>query len=64
MVITRSAKNGHGRRKVLFGSNHPAWPPVDCLAHLGNLALDGQTTELFLHGSAERVFGITGPGQE
>ena len=25
---------GHGRRKVLFGSNLPAWPPVDCLASL------------------------------
>ena len=25
---------GHGRRKVLFGSNHPAWPAADCLAGL------------------------------
>ena len=23
---------GHGRRKVLFGSSHPAWPAADCLA--------------------------------
>src|SRR2546423_3025598 len=22
---------GHGRHKVLFGSNHPAWPASDCL---------------------------------
>ena len=26
---------GHGRRKVLFGSNHPAWPAADCLARPG-----------------------------
>ena len=34
---------GHGRHKVLFGSSHPAWPAAD----------------LFLHGNAERVFGLT-----
>ena len=49
---------GHGRRKVLFGSNHPAWPAADCLAGLSDLQLDGETTELFLHGNAERVFGL------
>jgi predicted TIM-barrel fold metal-dependent hydrolase len=55
---------GHGRRKVLFGSNHPAWPAADCLADLDSLALDGETTELFLHGNAERVFGIARLDQE
>ena len=47
----------HGRRKVLFGSNHPAWPAADCLSGLASLQLDDETTELFLHGNAERVFG-------
>jgi len=48
----------HGRRKVLFGSNHPAWPARDCLGGLDALGLDAETTERFLHGNAERVFGL------
>jgi uncharacterized protein len=53
----------HGRRKVLFGSNHPAWPAADCLSGLASLQLDDETTELFLHGNAERVFNLaTIPG--
>ena len=60
-----SYMRGHGRRKVLFGSNHPAWPAADCLRDLAGLGLDDETTELFLHGNAERVFGLApapGPG--
>jgi predicted TIM-barrel fold metal-dependent hydrolase len=49
---------GHGRRKVLFGSNHPAWPAPDCLRELDRLGLDDETRELFLHANAERVFGL------
>ena len=49
---------GHGRDKVLFGSNHPAWPPDDCLKDFDRLGLDGEAAELFLHGNAERVFGF------
>jgi predicted TIM-barrel fold metal-dependent hydrolase len=49
---------GHGRRKVLFGSNHPAWPAADCLAGLDGLGLDEETEDLFLRGNAERVFGL------
>ena len=52
---------GHGRRKVMFGSNHPAWPAADCLQDLSSLGLDDQAADLFLHGNAERVFGLTGP---
>jgi uncharacterized protein len=48
----------HGRRKVLFGSNHPAWPAADCLSELASLQLDDETTELFLHSNAERVFDL------
>jgi hypothetical protein len=55
---------GHGRRKVLFGSNHPAGPAADCLRDLAGLGLDDETAELFLHGNAERVFGVApAPGQ-
>jgi hypothetical protein len=49
---------GHGRHKLLFGSNHPVWPAVDCLADLDSLQLDDETANLFLHGNAERVFNI------
>jgi uncharacterized protein len=53
----------HGRRKVLFSSNHPAWPAADCLSELASLQLDDETTELFPHGNAERVFDLaTIPG--
>lgn len=49
---------GHGRGKVLFGSNHPFWPASDCLAGLGDLQLDEQTTRAFLHDNAEAAFGL------
>jgi uncharacterized protein len=49
---------GHGRRKVLFGSNHPFWPAADCLADLDALGLDEPTREAFLHDNAARVFGL------
>lgn len=46
---------------MLFGSNHPAWPAADCLRDLASLELDDETTNLFLHGNAERVSGLAGP---
>ena len=49
---------GHGRQKVLFGSNHPAWPATQCLQGLGQLGLDSQTLAAFLHGNAEKVFSL------
>lgn len=49
---------GHGRKKVLFGSNHPAWPPRECLEDLHTLELDAETQELFLYRNAERVFSL------
>ena len=49
---------GHGRRKVLFGSNYPMIAPARALAALDQLELDEESTELFLHGNAERVFGL------
>ena len=48
----------HGRRKVLFGSNYPAWPAKDCLEEFEHLNLDDETTHLFLYENAERVFNI------
>lgn len=49
---------GHGRRKVLFGSNYPMITPADCLAGLASLELDTETQGLFLHDNAARVFSL------
>jgi uncharacterized protein len=49
---------GHGRSKVLFGSNHPAWPAADCLLALADLDLGEEARDLFLHVNAERVFRL------
>ena len=48
----------HGRKKVLFGSNHPAWPAKDCLEGFETLGLDEEARALFLHENAERVFKL------
>ena len=48
----------NGRRKVLFGSNHPFWPAVDCLVALDGLGLDDATRRAFLHDNAAAVFGL------
>jgi predicted TIM-barrel fold metal-dependent hydrolase len=42
---------GHGRHKVLFGSNHPAWPAKLCIEALDEL-------DLFLQANAARVFDL------
>lgn len=49
---------GHGRKKVLFGSNYPMITPADCLSDLESLGLDEQGLALFLSGTAESVFGL------
>ena len=49
---------GHGRRKVLFGSNFPMIQPAACMAQLDQLELDDEARELFLAGNARRVFGL------
>lgn len=49
---------GHGRRKVMFGTNYPMIPPAKCLAHLDALDLDDETRRLFLHENAARAFRL------
>ncbi len=51
---------GHGRRKVLFGSNWPMLAPAACLAEVEGLGLDAEARSLFLYGNATRVFGLGG----
>jgi hypothetical protein len=49
---------GHGRKKVLFGSNWPMISPVECLKGVDKLDMDDEAKGLFLAGNAQRVFGI------
>jgi len=49
---------GHGRHKVLFGSNWPMIAPAHALAGLDALGLDAETRELFLGGNAQRVYRL------
>jgi len=49
---------GHGRKKVLFGTNYPMLKPAECLRDLDALQLDDQTKHLFLEGNARRVFRL------
>ncbi len=49
---------GSGRKKVLFGSNHPMISPADCLSGLDELGLDEEARRFFLGENARRVFGI------
>lgn len=49
---------GHGKKKVLFGSNFPMLTPQECLEGLPGLELSPEAQALFLGGNARRVFGI------
>ena len=49
---------GHGRHKVLFGSNYPMLTPARALEGLDSLELDPETLALFLAGNAQQVFGL------
>lgn len=49
---------GHGRSKVLFGTNYPMIMPAKALADLGSLQLSGEVQDQFLSGNAVRVFNL------
>lgn len=49
---------GHGRNKVLFGTNYPMIMPAKALENLSDLALGDDAQELFLSGNACRVFNL------
>jgi predicted TIM-barrel fold metal-dependent hydrolase len=49
---------GHGRTKVLFGTNYPMITPAHALKDLAELDLDDEATELFLSGNATKVFAL------
>ncbi|MFJ9241121.1 amidohydrolase family protein [Streptomyces sp. NPDC101776] len=48
------------RHKVLFGTNYPMITADKALADLDELGLDDTATGLYLHGHAERIFGLGG----
>jgi predicted TIM-barrel fold metal-dependent hydrolase len=48
----------HGRDKVLFGTNYPMITPAKCLEALGQLGLEDEVKEAFLHRNAQRVFKL------
>ncbi|HEX9208747.1 MAG TPA: amidohydrolase family protein, partial [Steroidobacteraceae bacterium] len=49
---------GHGRRKVLFGTNWPMIAPAKALEGFADLKLGAEVEELFLGGNARRLFGL------
>ena len=49
---------GHGRTKVLFGTNFPMLLHPSCTKDLDALELDDEARSAFLHGNARRVFGL------
>ena len=51
---------GHGRRKVLWGTNYPMILPQAALDGVDALGLDDEARELFLRGNTLRVFGLAG----
>jgi predicted TIM-barrel fold metal-dependent hydrolase len=53
-----SYMSGHGRKKVLFGTNWPMIAPRKALDGLDALGLDPEARELFLAGNAVRVFKL------
>lgn len=57
--LVRFMKTGTGQRKVLFGTNYPMIAHAYALAGLDELGLDDDACRDYLHGNAERVFGLT-----
>lgn len=49
---------GHGRGKVLFGTNYPMIQPAKALDGLGELGLVEEARALFLAGNARRVYRL------
>ena len=49
---------GHGRSKVMFGTNYPMITPAKALEGLETLGLDAEAKAMFLGGNAQRVFRL------
>ncbi|MCO5315095.1 MAG: amidohydrolase family protein [Solirubrobacterales bacterium] len=56
-------RSGSGRHRVMFGTNFPMIAHRQALDGLDRLALDDETTDLYLEGNARRVFRLhSSPG--
>ena len=53
---------GHGRKKVMFGTNYPMITAAKALENLDELGLDDEAKSLFLAGNATRVFELESRG--
>lgn len=49
---------GHGRHKVLWGTNYPMMTPAKALSGLDALGLDDDAKAAFLGGNAAHIFGV------
>lgn len=49
---------GHGRNKVLFGTNYPMIMPAQALKGLEALKLDDEVSDAFLYKNAQRAFSL------
>ncbi|MEQ8264187.1 amidohydrolase family protein [Pseudohaliea sp.] len=49
---------GHGRHKVLFGTNYPMLTPAEAIAGVDKLGLTDEGRDAFLGGNAKRVFKL------
>ncbi len=49
---------GHGRKKVLFGTNYPMLTAARCLEDIDELKLEEEAKGLFLHANARRTFKL------
>jgi len=49
---------GHGKKKVLFGSNYPMITPYSALEQFDRLRLDEDTEPAFLFKNAQKVFKL------
>lgn len=49
---------GHGRTKVLFGTNYPMIMPQHALKGLQDLGLEAEAADMFLSGNAKRIFSL------
>jgi uncharacterized protein len=59
--LVQYMRGGHGRRKVMFGTNYPMRTAAKALEGLDDLGLDADAKASFLGGNAARVLRINHP---
>ncbi len=54
----RTFMNGHGKDKVMFGTNYPMLSPSRCRAQVDDLDLKPEAKDRFLRLNALKAFGL------